>query len=144
MRRSVENGASARDPSGKTHYLGVWEDDGHYEKFRTWGAKKYAYVEDGELHVTIAGVNKKKGAEELASRGGLTAFRPGFTFRTAGGLESVYNDDPEVRELTREGHRLPITSNVYMYDSTYQVGITGEYERILTRAGDWRQAQKNY
>jgi hypothetical protein len=94
--------------------------------------------------VTIAGVNKKKGAEELASRGGLTAFRPGFTFRTAGGLESVYNDDPEVRELIREGHRLPITSNVYMYDSTYQVGITGEYERILTRAGDWRQAHKNY
>ena len=144
MRRSMENGASATDPSGKTHYLGVWEDDGHYEKFRTWGAKKYAYVEDGELHVTIAGVNKKKGAEELASRGGLTAFRPGFTFRTSGGLESVYNDDPEVRELIREGHRLPITSNVYMYDSTYQVGITGEYERILTRAGDWRQAQKNY
>lgn len=144
MRRSVENGASAVDPSGKTHYLGVWEYDGHYEKFRTWGAKKYAYVEDGELHVTIAGVNKKKGAEELASRGGLTAFRPGFTFRTAGGLESVYNDDPEVRELIREGHRLPITSNVYMYDSTYQVGITGEYERILTRAGDWRQAHKNY
>lgn len=144
-RRSVANGASAADPKGKMHYLGVWEYEGQYKKFRTLGAKKYVYVDsDDELHVTIAGVNKKKGAQELMDHGGITAFHPGFVFRTAGGLESVYNDIPEIDHITREGHDLKITSNVYMYESTYQVGITGEYERLLTRAHEWKLAQKTF
>ena len=144
-RRSKENGAAAKDPKGKTHYLGVWEYEGEYKTFKTLGAKKYVYTDqDGSVHVTIAGVNKKKGAEELAARGGVTAFRPGFVFREAGGLESVYNDEPEISELIREGRSIPITSNGYMRDSEYTVGITGDYMRILERARDWKLAtEKN-
>lgn len=144
-RRSKENGAAAKDPKGKTHYLGVWEYEGEYKTFKTLGAKKYVYTdEENKVHVTIAGVDKKKGAEELAARGGVTAFRPGFVFRTAGGLESVYNDEPEISELIREGRSIPITSNVYMRDSEYTVGITGDYMRILERARDWKLAtEKN-
>lgn len=144
-RRSMDNKASAVDPNGKRHYLGVWEYEGIYKKFKTLGAKKYVYEEqDGSVHVTIAGVNKEKGAEELAARGGVTAFRPGFTFKTAGGLESVYNDHPEISEIIREGKRIPITSNVYMYDSEYTVGITADYIRILERARDWKMATEKY
>lgn len=143
-RRSKDNGAMALDAKGKAHYLGVWEYEGQYKTFRTWGAKKYAYTDDEGLHVTIAGVNKKKGAEELQAHGGLTAFRPGFTFRTAGGTESVYNDEPDIKEIEREGHKLNITSNLYMYDSMYTVGITGEYLRILERAEDWKKSQKDF
>ena len=144
-RRSKENGAYATDPKGKVHYLGVWEYEGEYKTFKTLGAKKYVYTdEDNKVHVTIAGVNKKKGAAELAARGGVTAFRPGFVFREAGGLESVYNDEPEISELIREGHNIPITSNVYMCDSEYTVGITADYMRILERARDWKLAtEKN-
>lgn len=144
-RRSKENGAAAKDPKGNTHYLGVWEYEGEYKTFKTLGAKKYVYTdEENKVHVTIAGVNKKKGAEELAARGGVTAFRPGFVFREAGGLESVYNDEPEISELIREGRSIPITSNVYMRDSEYTVGITGDYMRILERARDWKLAtEKN-
>ena len=146
-RRSKENGASAMDPKGKVHYLGVWEKESKgdfaYRTFKTLGAKKYVFTdEDGKVGVTIAGVNKKKGAEELASRGGVTAFRPGFVFRTAGGLESVYNDNPPMSELIREGRSVPITSNVYMRDSEYTVGITGDYMRILERAQDWKLANE--
>lgn len=144
-RRSMDNKASAVDPNGKRHYLGVWEYEGIYKKFKTLGAKKYVYEEqDGSVHVTIAGVNKEKGAEELAAHGGVTAFRPGFTFKTAGGLESVYNDHPEISEIIREGKRIPITSNVYMYDSEYTVGITADYMRILSRARDWKMATEKY
>ena len=144
-RRSKENGAYATDPKGKVHYLGVWEYEGEYKTFKTLGAKKYVYTDrDGSVHVTIAGVNKKKGAEELAARGGVTAFRPGFVFREAGGLESVYNDEPEISELIREGKSIQITSNVYMCDSEYTVGITGDYMRILERARDWKLANEKY
>ena len=38
-----------------------------------------------ELHITIAGVNKKKGAIELEQHGGLDAMQEGFTFVDAGG-----------------------------------------------------------
>ena len=113
--------------------------------FRTWGAKKYAYtVKPGkkwlkkhpgsteELICTTAGVAKTLGAEELLAAGGLEAYKPGFVFRAAGGLEAVYNDDvDEVVEI--DGHQLHITPNVTLRESTYEMGIAWDYERLLRR-----------
>ena len=64
---SKESGAFAKDKHGHTHYMGVAEPDGDYRSFITLGAKKYAYIgsEDGKLHITVAGVNKKAGAQEM-------------------------------------------------------------------------------
>lgn len=135
---ALKNGGAAQDPKGTWHYLGVMEEDGKYDEFITLGAKKYAFVENGKLGITIAGVNKKKGAEELAAAGGLKAFKEGFVFRKAGGTESKYNDNPEVKEIIREGKPIRITSNVYISESEYTLGITGEYRRIIERANIWR------
>jgi len=134
-----DSGSMATDPSGVTHYMGVFEtedlkDTGYaYRYFKTLGAKKYAYVErEGEgVHCTIAGVNKKKGGKELDKHGGLSAFAEGFIFREAGGTQAVYNDSPEIDHVDIEGRSLPITSNVAILPSEYTLGITGEYERIL-------------
>lgn len=134
-----ESGSMAVDPSGVTHYMGVFEtedlkDTGFaYRYFKTLGAKKYAYVErEGEgVHCTIAGVNKKKGGKELDKFGGLSTFAEGFIFREAGGTQAVYNDSPEMDHVDIEGHRLPITANVAILPSEYTLGITGEYERII-------------
>ena len=114
--------------------MGVFENEKKSEaiEFKTMGAKKYAYrTLDGKLHITIAGVNKKLGAEELEKAGGITAFKEGFIFTTAGGLEAIYNDDPEIGSYTVDGHELTITSNVTLRPSTYTLGITGEYEKLL-------------
>ena len=56
--------------------LGVFEFDGHYSKFKTLGAKRYMMLysddkrnkakERGELKITVAGLNKKKGAEYIS------------------------------------------------------------------------------
>ena len=134
-----ESGSYATDPSGVTHFMGVFETEDNpetgyaYRYFKTLGAKKYAYIEkEGEgVHCTIAGVNKKKGGKELDENGGLEAFDEGFVFVEAGGTQAVYNDDPPVRSVVIEGHVLPITSNVAILPSEYTLGITGEYERIL-------------
>ena len=134
-----ESGSYATDPSGVTHYMGVFEteDDPEtgyaYRYFKTLGAKKYAYIEkEGEgVHCTIAGVNKKKGGRELDENGGLRAFSEGFVFVDAGGTQAVYNDMPSVRKVYIEGHPLEITSNVAILPSEYTLGITGEYERII-------------
>ena len=45
--------------------IGVWDYEGTYSKFKTMGAKRYMYVDNGELHITIAGVSKSKGVEYL-------------------------------------------------------------------------------
>ena len=58
--------------------LGVWDDDGFYEYFKTLGAKRYIVSEQGKLKTTIAGLGKKAGAEyllEISNNNMLQAFK---------------------------------------------------------------------
>ena len=137
-RDSIKNGGVGIDRKGNKYYLGVCDYEGTYNKFVSLGAKKYAYIDSRDtLHITVAGVGKSIGAVELAERGGLNAFKEGFTFYKAGGTESVYNDDPEIKKLTVNDHSLDITSNVLIKDSTYTLGITGEYRKIINNPAIW-------
>lgn len=56
------------DIKGKKHLIGEWTDEGTYSKFKTLGAKRYMYIQDDKLHITVAGLSKKKGAEYLAKQ----------------------------------------------------------------------------
>ena len=122
--------AYAADRNGEVHYMGVYESE-HYElpnRFKTLGAKKYVLEDkDKRLHITIAGVNKKKGGEELQK---IENFKEGFVFNKAGGTESVFNDHIDMT-IQRDGHDLHITDNVVIRDSSYTLGITAEYRAIL-------------
>ena len=80
------------------------------------------------MTVTIAGVNKKKGSIEL---GTIDKFKEGFIFSDAGGTESVYNDEPEIAFYEIDGKIIAITSNVVLKDSTYTLGVTADYRRLL-------------
>lgn len=132
-RKAKAAGAYATDPSGKVHYMGVFEQEQEYAEFMTWGAKKYAttYEKGGPITTTIAGVNKKLGGPELEKAGGFAAFRPGFVFRAAGGTDLVYNDAPDVAPMEIDGHRLEITKNVVLLDGEYTLGITSEYANLI-------------
>lgn len=128
---SIASGACATDPQGEVHYMGVYEEEGEAEEFKTLGAKKYVYRKGGKLTITVAGVGKIEGAKELEKAGGIDAFTPGFVFRDAGGLDAVYNDDPPTAKIEAEGHTCRVGPNVYLRPSEYTVGITNEYEKIL-------------
>ena len=120
---------SALDPKGKRHYIGIYEYEESYKRFKTMGAKKYAYEDQtGALHITISGVNKRAGAAELQS---LDNFKEGFIFRSGGGLAALYNDFPEVTEVRIQGHRLPISSNIALFESTYTLGLTADYKKLI-------------
>lgn len=130
-RECYTNELTAETVTGKKTTLGTYTFDGHYKRFITYGAKKYAYEDDdGELHITIAGVNKKKGAEELRAAGGLEALKEGFTFREAAGAAAHYNDHP-LEIIQYQGHDLELSSNVALTRSAYTLGLTGEYEDIV-------------
>lgn len=45
--------------------IGYFDYEGKYDYFKTLGAKRYMYVQDGELHITIAGLSKQNGARYL-------------------------------------------------------------------------------
>ena len=134
IRNSTASGAYAVDAKGKTHYMGVYEVEADHtlEEFKSCGSKKYAYRIDGKLHVTIAGVDKKKGAAELEKRGGLEVLQDDFTFYEAGGLSARYNDFPEIGGINVNGYYVPITSNLYLYQSEYTVGTIQAYKDIIT------------
>lgn len=120
---------SAKDSQGRTHYIGIFEKDDTYKRFKTMGAKKYAYVDmNDDLHITISGVSKRTGAQELGS---IEHFREGFIFKKAGGTESIYNDNPDPAEIMIQGHKVTITSNIAIMESTYTLSITEEYRRLL-------------
>lgn len=134
----LKSGAYADDSKGKRHYMGVYEQEEDYKRFACLGAKKYAYEYSvGELHITIAGVNKAKGATELQRGGGLETFvkcanpETEFTFYDAGGLEAIYNDLAEPVLESVDGRLFQITSNVCLRPSTYTLGITEEYRTIF-------------
>lgn len=132
IKDSIANGAYADDPAGDRHYMGVYEQEKTDQRFKTMGAKKYAFEQDGKTYITVAGVNKRLGGKELERFGGLDAFNEGFIFREAGGMESVYNDEP-YGYVNIDGHELYVGTNVLLRDSTYSLGITDEYRRILEK-----------
>lgn len=141
IQESLLSGSHAVDPSGTEHYMGVFEPEHDMEAFKTMGAKKYAYVEDGQLHITIAGVGKSAGVKEMETKAEqegcrpIDEFREGFTFEgEAGGLEAVYNDIPlgdTVADTAPDDLPLRVISNVTLRPSTYTLGLTDEYRRII-------------
>lgn len=142
--QSISNSAYATDRYGVKHYMGVYEFEDTYTEFSTIGSKKYVYrTKDGKLNATIAGVNKKLAPYELEEHGGIEAFKIGFTFLRSGGTESVYNDVP-YGDFTVENHVLKITQNVVIRPSTYTIGITDEYRRILTDARTLKEFKETF
>lgn len=124
----VEKGAYV-DVEGERYYIGTYEHETKkpYKNFKTLGAKKYAYTDDKGFHITISGVEKKTGAREM---GNIKNFKPGFIFRKAGGKTLYYNDS-EKHYITVDGVTMLTASNIGMVESTYELGITGEYAELL-------------
>lgn len=134
IKEAEEAGAYAETKSGKIKYMGVWDDDGTYEEFKTLGAKKYVYSENGIIHSTIAGVSKKAG-QKFFSSNGLDAFKIGNIIPDSGHLTAFYNDD-NIHQITIKGCTFTTASNVALIDNTYTIGVTDEYLDLLEKALD--------
>ena len=130
-----------KDKYGIPHRLGIFDDDGQYKKFKTLGAKKYCYVDnDDKLHMTVSGV-RKSAVSQLHD---IEDFKDGTVFDVehAQKLIMSYVDDMQ-----------PIVWNKGQYDefysnyqhgicaqpTTYSLGITGDYESILTMVQNKRE-----
>lgn len=118
--------------NGKTFYLGLYDKEPGYLKFKTLGAKKYAFVsrETNELGVTVSGLNKEKGAKELKEKGGINAFEIGTTFYDSGRTTAYYNNE-DIHVIEVDGVKIETASNIALVDTTYTLGISDTMLSIL-------------
>lgn len=121
-----------KDIYNKEHIIGIFENDENYEEFITQGAKKYAYLKDGKIHITVSGV-PKSGAKELKS---LKDFKDNlvFRFKNTNKLILFYTEDMESIELTDYmGIKAKVTdkSGCALFPNTYTLNKSIEYFNLL-------------
>lgn len=122
--------------NGKKVYLGEFEKEDPFDSFITQGAKKYAYVtsKDKKLHITVAGLNKHKGAEYFESIGGIEKFQVGTHIpeEYSGRTISYYCDRTDIETLTIDGCTFTRGASIGITETTYTLGVTDEYEKFRT------------
>lgn len=118
------------EKDGERYYLGVWEDDGQYSEFRTWGAKKYAYTDKKGFHITVAGMSKKKGAERIGS---IENFKiTGVPLNDVGRQVAYYVED-EPHYMTYNGSKFLTASSLALFDTTYTLGVSNTFRELLEK-----------
>ena len=134
--RGIKNYAEV---NGKRFYMGIFDKEKGYDEFITLGAKKYAFLQNGKLGITVSGLSKKKGAEELERKGGLRRFQRNEVFYNSGRTIAQYNS-AEVHDITVDGCTFSTASNLAIVDTTYTLGITDTMLDIIERL----QGDNNY
>lgn len=115
------------DPTGKAHPIGFYEDDGVYTEAKFMGAKKYCYREDGDLHLTLAGVAK---SGVVALKDDINNFKNGlvFDYDTSGKLTHTYLDNMPLVNVN--GYETKLSYGVVLYPTTYTLGTTDIYDLL--------------
>lgn len=112
------------------YFLGLYDREKGYDEFVTLGAKKYAFKQNNKIGITVAGLNKQSGAQELKRKGGLSKFKIGAEFIDSGRKTVYYNDDKK-HSIRVQGCIIENASNIALVDTTYTLGMTDVMLSIL-------------
>lgn len=122
----------------KTFNIGTWDTDKKCKQFKTLGSKKYCYTDQsGKLHITVSGLGKKRGAEELLTKHkGIDSFCVGTIIQDSGRTTATYNDHKAPYTTTLVDYLgQPCTfsnaSNIGVTPTTYEFGISFEYGELI-------------
>lgn len=121
------------DGTIKRFYLGIWDYEGMYTRFKTLGAKKYCFHKFDKkknkmvFGVTVSGLGKKQGAKELRC---INNFAIGKTILNSGRTTSWYNDEKR-HKITVDGCTFETASNIAILDTSYTLGVTNEYWELI-------------
>lgn len=125
---------------GEEKLIGVWDWEtakGAYKKFKTLGAKRYMYEQNGELHLTVSGIAKASGAAYFASfenpfaefkqNAIVPAEHSGRTVSTY--LDSEYSG--VVIDYLGTPYEYHEKSGVHMEATTYEFNISATYINLI-------------
>ena len=118
---------------GDTKLLGVWDNDGIYDNFKTLGAKRYMYKQGNNYHITIAGTSKHLGSEYIKSLNNpFNAFNDGLIIppQFTGKLTHTYVD--EIKQgviIDYRGNAVDYTalSGIHLEQCEYNLGLASNY-----------------
>ena len=134
--------------NGKQKIIGVWDDEGVYDKFKTLGAKRYLTMKgvqstEPKYMITLAGSNKKKTMEYLVGTGDpFGNFTDGLSIppENSGRLILSYIDNEttgtvvDMFGVPYEYHEL---SSIHMEKSEYNLSMSEEFVRYLEGLRDF-------
>ena len=125
--------------------LGLFDYEGEYQEFLTWGAKKYCFKKDNIIHTVVAGLPK-------AELHNLNEFIPGKIFRNCKNAkcyifnnqyfinsDDMFIENPQVEKISRESmdylreHKIDTNGGVALYPVNYKLDITSEDRYYLKK-----------
>ena len=124
---------------GVSKPIGVWDFEGVYDEFKTLGAKRYIYTQDGKLHTTIAGVGKSAGAEFLSRyKHPFEKFREGLEFPAglSGKMTHTYIDyeqDGVLTDYLGNDYHYNEKSSTHLEDAAYKLTIDNDFKDLFER-----------
>lgn len=167
----IDTNEKLGEPFSSVHYLrklGTYENEtedlpnGTYEQFLTWGAKKYAVIENGHCYLTVAGLPKNS-HDKIIRDGvmkkfeGINDFLPNTIFyHCKNAKKYIYQDMSfesdtgfEVENLSesQEGidfmksHGINSNGGIAIFPASYKLDITLNDRRILEKC---QSILKNY
>jgi len=122
--------------------IGVWDYEGHYDKFKTLGAKRYLWLDSKKrMQMTVAGLSKKIGLKYLQfvedtkcsvfDKFNDNMYIPkGWT----GKMIHTYIDEPTKGIVTDyQGHTTEFSemSSMYMEEADYTLSIGAQYANYI-------------
>ena len=110
--------------------MGVWSDEGDLLYFKTLGAKKYIYSEDGKtIKATISGVAKDLG-REFFTKHGFRAFNDNTVIPVSGKVSAHYNNEkPHI--ITINGVEIETASNIALVSASYTISLKDDYKKFI-------------
>lgn len=129
-----EHGYSTpKTKKGVPAFMGVFDEDGNYERFKTLGAKRYIYTDTTGLHITVAGLAKKQGADYLLTTSDpFVAFTNGLKIPPdkTGKKEHAYIDECIECDLTDylgNTQHIISPSAVFLGDTGFSISLAQDY-----------------
>lgn len=128
---------------GVKKLLGVWDYDGHYDIFKSNGAKRYLTFTEGKgLHMTVAGLNKKIGCQyiwdtaEHDPEKAFELFSDGLHIPedSTGKLTHFYSDEEDegyLTDYTGKKSRYRETGSICLTKQDYNLKLNSVYMQLL-------------
>lgn len=139
---AIENGLdiddfAPADIKGIKHPLGIFDIEKTSKTFITLGAKKYCCDYGDGLHLTVSGVPK---SAVSALNNDITNFKHGFVFDYASANKNIhfYTEQTPFTFTDTDGNNYTCTDTygIVLQPTTYKLGITEEYEKVLEEYGN--------
>lgn len=138
----VEDALAPKDIKGVRHHIGLFEVDGHYDNFKTLGAKRYAVEKDGEFKITVAGLSKGA-ASYIEENGGMNAFVDGLTVpaEKSGRLTHTYSEETAhnlITDYLGNTCEMKQVGFIHLEPSPYVLTVSDDYTRFVQRVAEGR------